>query len=471
MARVLIQGVPFLSGHAAISRYAGAHEVRWMCGLPNAPEQGYHLRYDLTRDSLENVFAALAPWRPDLLLFFQPEDQCPPRGGEHSPVKTAAVPADWSHTFPRIHGAIGRFDVAAFDYPGVARANWRGHCLPQYFGPTCGFQPELHRDLHLPRDIDVLYAGSMNHALRPERGVLLPRLHALDSRYRVHITSGVYGEDYVRLTNRAKLVFNYSSRGELNLRFFETLACGAIPMVERENVEARRELPEHPALCLFDLEDFEAAIARVLDAPDGGEAQREQAAALACDYLPERMLDRFIDGALGAPSSGRPFLGLPPQEQAYYTLMAHSGSAFPVVRAVEAELLRDYATKYEHDPRTWTLMARRVLTPKFHLFMHCGNEEELKAPARQALDTAAALAPADVLHLANAAWAAHWCGDADAARAYAVRALDADTLAHPELIVGSAEDPAWARFMLATAEGQPPESLRLLLSEMLQRYL
>jgi hypothetical protein len=467
LAKVLIQGVPFLIGPGAVQRYAGPHDIRWMCGLPGSPDQGYHLRYDLTRHTMADVLDMLGHWRPDVVLFFQPEDQAPPRGVEHIPVKTVGIPADWSHTFPRIHGAIGKFDAAAFDYPGVARAHWRGHCQPRYFGPIFTYAPDLHRNLDAGRDIDVLYAGSMNHALRPERGILLPRLEALSGRYRIHLTSGVFGEDYVRLMNRARLVFNYSARGELNLRFWETLACGAIPMVERGNVEVHAEFPQCDALCLFDLDDFEDAIARVLDAPDGGEAMRRRAAAMADHYLPERLLDRFIEHALTVPSIGRAFTRLPLHEQMYIEVMAHSGSPYPAVRAMEGGWLKHFARACPEDPRAWTLMARSLLTPVLHLYLECPDPGPLKPPVRQALEKAAILAPQDAVHQANAAWACRWCGDAAAAARHARRARAAEELAHPELLIGSLEDPAWARYMLACAEGRDPAALHAMLCETL----
>jgi len=458
MARVLVQGIPFTVGNAAIHRYAGPHEIRWMCGLPHAADWGYHLRYDLLEHDTDALLERLGEWVRDLILFFQPEDQPPPRGIEHCPIKTAAVPADWSHTFPRIHGAIGKFDVAAFDRPGAEAADWRGHVDARCFGPVFSYAPSRHRILGMERDIDVLYCGSMNHALRPERGVLLPRLEAMRDRYRIEITSGVYDEDYVRLMNRAKLVFNYSARGELNLRVFETLACGCVPMLERSNSGAAHEFTDGEDIVLFDLDDFEERIDTVLSDESALRNMLDRCAARAKDYAPEVLLNRIIDGALDAPSSGRHYRDLPEQEQHYFDLMAHSGSSFPEVQRRESDLVAAYVDRYPNDPRAMTVLARQLLTPVLHLFMECPDEAQRMPVVRKALQAAAQLAPEDAVFQANAFWACRWCEDFGAAQRYASRALEADRIAYPELLVGSLEDPAWGRYMLAAARGEALEA-------------
>lgn len=89
------------------------------------------------------------------------------------------------------------------------------------------FDPTFHRPLGLDRDIDVLFVG----------GVTPRRARALD-QLRRHVSvhqSHVYGEDMVRLINRAKIVLNIHAEGALDVetRVFETLGCGALLVSER----------------------------------------------------------------------------------------------------------------------------------------------------------------------------------------------------------------------------------------------
>lgn len=471
MAKVLIQGVPFLVGDAAIRRYRGPHDLKWICGLPHAPEQGHALRYDMNRDNIHTILGMLGPWRPDLVLFFSPEDQTPPDEIEHCPVKTVAIPADWSHAYPRMVGTLGSFDVAASDYPGSTRVAWGQGLSTRYFGPVFSYTPEFHRDLSLERDIDVLYAGSMNHALRPQRGILVPRLEALSNRYHIHITDSTYGEDYIRLMSRAKLVFNYSARGELNMRFFETLACGGVPMVERDNPEVHQDFRDGEDVLLFGLDDFEQCIESLLSQPQRVDALRRKAAARAPEYAPEVLLDRFIEAALAAPDSGRPTCAASEQERLFRECTARSGSIYDAVRVSGYLRTRRYVERYPADAAGWTLLALHLVTPMLHPFLACDNEAALQGPARQLLEKAAALAPNNALHLANAAWVCQWCGDAPAAKAYAQRALDAPEVSTPELLIGSLTDPPWARYMQATAEGATGEIWRALLRDCLAKML
>jgi tetratricopeptide (TPR) repeat protein len=98
----------------------------------------------------------------------------------------------------------------------------------------------------------------------------------LSKRYRVCLTSGIYGEDYVRLLNRARIVFNRSIRGEINMRVYEAGACGALMMYERENCEIR-DLYREGQECVLYGDDVEQLIEYYL----AHESEREQIAEAA----------------------------------------------------------------------------------------------------------------------------------------------------------------------------------------------
>lgn len=87
------------------------------------------------------------------------------------------------------------------------------------------------------RDIDVLFVGNLSPTVQRERLPWLGRLAALADRWRVHITQGVFGDEYHTLLRRARIVFNRSIRGECNQRAFEAAARGALLFQERGNVE------------------------------------------------------------------------------------------------------------------------------------------------------------------------------------------------------------------------------------------
>ncbi len=105
-----------------------------------------------------------------------------------------------------------------------------------------GFDEELHRRIpNIQRDIDVLFLGSMT----PRREKIL---NEVKSRFNV-TTASAFGEEMVRLFNRAKIVLNLHSFEFLDTetRVFEALGCGAFLLTERlsqENPFSQNELVE-----------------------------------------------------------------------------------------------------------------------------------------------------------------------------------------------------------------------------------
>lgn len=90
-----------------------------------------------------------------------------------------------------------------------------------------GFSPQTHRQApDATQDIDVLFVGSIT----PRRSRILDRLA---QRFPV-VVKQAYGEEMVRLFNRAKIVLNIHAEEELDTetRVFEALACGAFLLSE-----------------------------------------------------------------------------------------------------------------------------------------------------------------------------------------------------------------------------------------------
>ncbi len=118
--------------------------------------------------------------------------------------------------------------------------------------------------------------GNFNHAIQWERARWLARVAALSTRYKVVLTSGVYGDEYVRLMNRAKIVFNRSIRGEANMRAYEAPACGALMFYEAENREIRDVYADLQHCVLYNDSNLEDLLAHYL-APEN-RFEREQTA-------------------------------------------------------------------------------------------------------------------------------------------------------------------------------------------------
>ena len=68
---------------------------------------------------------------------------------------------------------------------------------------------------------DILFVGTVDQAVNPERAEFMCRLSNLEPR--LHVTHGSYRELYPQ----AKIVLNHTAANDLNFRVFEALGCGA----------------------------------------------------------------------------------------------------------------------------------------------------------------------------------------------------------------------------------------------------
>src|SRR5262249_31800777 len=147
--------------------------------------------------------------------------------------------------------------VPLFERLGYADVRW----FCQYT-----FKRPFHRRYDdIPRDLDVAFAGNLNVAVQRERAPWLSRLAGLGRRgVRVEVRQGLHGEAYGRFLTRARIGWNRSIRGELNLRGFEVPACGALLLIERENLEVRDFFAPDEECVLYGDDDFEAVVTSLL---------------------------------------------------------------------------------------------------------------------------------------------------------------------------------------------------------------
>ncbi len=196
-------------------------------------------------------------WQPDVFLFWSPEYHPIPRDLESAPCLKVGVFGDWNLGGQAVQQAASMFDLLFADSNGADRLRALGF-QNVASAPLWSFDPDLHRRIpDIERDIDILLVGNFNHEIQRERSRWLGRIARLSSRYRVLLTAGVYGEEYARLLNRARIVFNRSIRGEINMRTYEAPACGALLFYERENREIDTLFADRRECVLYSEEDLE----------------------------------------------------------------------------------------------------------------------------------------------------------------------------------------------------------------------
>lgn len=212
--------------------------------------------FDQKGSSFEDVLSGLPHgWNPDAIVVRDAEFYKIPSGIERADFPIFGLIGDYNLSLNQMLPVLGCFDHFFCDTKGVRIFNKLGFDNCEFFC-LYGYDPELHQDYNLKKDWDVLFIGNLNRAVQQEREKLLYRLVKMAGKYKVHVSTGTFGDDYARHLNRARLVFNYSIRGEANMRFFEAMACGAVVMNNHlDELDLLGFRPDEHYLVYEDLQD------------------------------------------------------------------------------------------------------------------------------------------------------------------------------------------------------------------------
>ncbi|GMV98879.1 MAG: hypothetical protein AMXMBFR84_00190 [Candidatus Hydrogenedentota bacterium] len=442
--KVLSHGIPFFCNEIPLRRYTGPHDLRYLGNW-----DGADFRYNPLTEDAPAVIARIAEnWKADLLLCWMPEVHPPPLGIEHCPIPTVALVSDWNVFYPVLHRNLARYDAVVCDTRGV-QALTSEEVRPVHIFPLYSHISTIHRAVPVDRDIDVLFVGNLNHTAHMDRARYLERIAQLSDTRRVVITTGVFDDAYGELLSRAKIVFNHSIRGELNLRVFETLACGALPFLESSNVEVRQWFTPGEDIVLYDEGNLELLIDRYLDDWEGiGKPIAARAHARAQSWAGENRFTELIERTASLPSGGRLFLQFPVEEQAIQTLLMYGFSRWRVYQSMEVGWVAKAVQLAPCDPRAWTGAGQHLA----NAYSQAGSEEERRTRFCGAFMKAKQIAPESAVCALNAAAAFRACGrEADEARCLH-DALAVDGVTGWEFIVAPQSDPFRMRWHRAMAE-------------------
>lgn len=449
--RVLSHGVPFYLAYTLLDHYRGGHEIQSIGAHPE-PHYRYQHHYDFQKETLSDVIERLQ-WTPDLLICWSPEEQPPPRGIEDAPCKTLAVVSDWNLYYPRLSVNLSRFDLVLCDLPGVT-ALTSDMVRPAYKGPVYSRDPSYHHPHKMERDIDLLYVGTFLPHLRTQREHFLGRMAALGEKYRVVIAEGYRFEAYARLLSRARLVFNHSVRGEVNLRTLETIACGAAPMLEEENEEGHALFTGGWDIVFYNEENFEEVISQYLDGGALWATVAESSHNRSAEFAGENRLDRWIDWAMETPSGGRPFNSLTAEDKAYQDWLMHSGSWYPAVIEQEREQLRRLEAVAQDSAPYAAAQGYHFTNLKLNPRVDAEGVDALAGRCAEAFAAAHEKAPQSVPYALNAAWAHEWAGHRASAVDCLEAALKADSPEGAELLLGNYHMPFYVPWLESMIHGK-----------------
>ncbi len=435
--RVVCLGQPFFRHHQVLARYRGPHEIRTL-----GTEGAVDYRFDPLQDNWQAILDRMGgEWTPDLALCWFPENDPPPLGIEDSPIPTVAMAGDWNLFYPCLAVNLGRYDLVLSDKKGVEVLRGNG-IAPHHLFPLYAHDPRYHCRYGAEKDIDILYVGSLNLAHYRKRGVYLERIAKMSDRYHVVLADGVFDEDYGRLLDRAKIVFNNSVRGEVNLRLFETMACGSLAFLEDTNHEVRDSFEDGRDVVLYSEEDLEERLTYYLQNPDAANAIVETAHSRISRFAPEQRIDRIIDWALAQPGSGRPFRNLPESERVYQTALQYASTLRKSYGPIKTQIMGDPARIAPDDPRTWTLVAKSLLFPPPETI----DSKRVKL-ALTMTQRAHKLSPNSAPYALNAATAAEWLSSD--AEPYLRATLAANSLEGERELLGWFAFETWMRWLHA----------------------
>jgi tetratricopeptide (TPR) repeat protein len=238
-----------------------------------AQPERFHILYDMEKTpTFGHILAQLPPdWEPDVVIWWDAVYQGVPPGIERCPYPTILIVGDWNVGALQSLVHAEMFDALLADR-SFLRILERYQFANGLYWPGFSFQPQIHRSLPAARDIDISFVGNLNSSVHLERSVLLDQVLQLRDQYQVVVSQGVWGDAYVELLNRSKIVFNYSVRSEMNMRAYEAPACGALLFMEANNLEVRDFLTDREHCVLYTPENLHELLVYYLSHDEEREA-------------------------------------------------------------------------------------------------------------------------------------------------------------------------------------------------------
>jgi hypothetical protein len=444
-------GLPFGTPGEPLQHYQSrrGHEFRTL-----AVEDPADYRFFPTETTTQVIERIRSEWCPELLLCWCPERLPPPLAVEACPIRTAAVVSDWTVYYPQIEHNLARYDLVVTDRLGAEVLRPPG-VTPHYVGPLYSQRTGVHRPLGVERDLDIVFAGNLNHAAHVQRGRLLEKIAALSGRRRVVIASGLPPEEYTALFNRARIVFNYALRRELNLRSFEALACGAVLFVEADNLEAPAWLRDGETAVFYTPDQLTTQLEFWLQRPADLARIAANAQALSADLAGENRLDAFVEELAALPDQPRIYARYSDEERALAEVLQYASSMAGGQRAHALTYLQRARSRF---PGSVALQAAHGCTALERLSLAVPDEAKtLTQTVLEEFRDAAAQRPAAIPLWLNLAFVARHAKARAAEGRFLELALEAQSTEYGGLLVGERRDPYYARWReaLAFREARP----------------
>lgn len=232
---------------------ADAHAGWPLAGLQDLRRQGWRVLPWLSPDYEYRHFPSadvLVVWSPEYLNLVMGDLD------SFDGYKVACI-GDWHIRMPSAE-ELSDYDLLCSDWRGCRKLVESGTDEDAVLWYRMfSYDPRLHSPYPIvKRDLDVAFMGRADGGVRDR---LRERIATWARR-----TGHTYEQneaDYPRgmeadVYRRAKIVFNFSQRGELNMRTYEAAACGALSVLQHDAVEVYRSSAPIPTYDPAHVEDF-----------------------------------------------------------------------------------------------------------------------------------------------------------------------------------------------------------------------
>ncbi len=99
---------------------------------------------------------------------------------------------------------------------------------PQVYHLPWAIRKEVFYDDGRNRDIDISFVGVVDEYRKKRRNII----EAVKKHFNLEVFNGLTWEEMAEIYRRSKIVLNESIAGEVNFRYFEAMACGALLLTE-----------------------------------------------------------------------------------------------------------------------------------------------------------------------------------------------------------------------------------------------
>ncbi len=195
------------------------------------------IRYDPEEDTYEDITSRLpCGFGLDAVLIASLEYGNFVWGLHEAPVPIVATVSDTNICFETVKSTIPFVDLFICNERLQADRLERTGAKVVHL-PWFALDAEVFRPGDVTETWDLLFVGNLQPYIHKRRGKLLERLLSALGKFDCRVLTNTYGPGYLKALARAKMVFNHSVRGEINMRVYEALGARKLLLVEETNSE------------------------------------------------------------------------------------------------------------------------------------------------------------------------------------------------------------------------------------------